>query len=208
MKIISAGGIVINDKDQIILVRERKGSWGFPKGHIEKGESELAAAEREIYEETGARDLRYIEELGTLQHMKPGFNEAISKTNVKFIKIFLFKCNQEDLNPIDPQNPEARWFNINKVLDVLKYKEARTEEDEKHVHPLQLDVINRIVVLRSNPGEVVFTPFMGVGSEVYGALINGRKGIGVELKKSYFNQATKNINSYKDDLKVQKGLFD
>ena len=76
------------------------------------------------------------------------------------------------------------------------------ENDEKHVHPLQLDVINRIIVLRTNPGEIVFTPFMGVGSEVYGSVYNNRKGIGVELKKSYYNQAIKNlaeIEKYHDE---------
>lgn len=76
---------------------------------------------------------------------------------------------------------------------VLPYKEARDGNDEKHVHPLQLDVIERAVVLWSNPGEVVLTPFMGVGSEVYGAVINGRRGIGVELKPAYYRQAKKNI---------------
>jgi tRNA G10 N-methylase Trm11 len=66
-------------------------------------------------------------------------------------------------------------------------------DDEKHVHPLQLDVIERIVTLRSNPDEIVLTPFMGVGSEVYGALINGRRAIGIELKSSYFKQAKVNV---------------
>jgi DNA modification methylase len=70
---------------------------------------------------------------------------------------------------------------------------SRDSEDEKHVHPLQLDVIERAIILRSNPGEVVLTPFMGVGSECYGAVINGRKAIGIELKESYFNQAKKNL---------------
>jgi DNA modification methylase len=105
------------------------------------------------------------------------------------------------------QYASSFWDDI-RIDNVLKFKEARGEDDEKHVHPLQLDVINRIISLRSNPDEVVFTPFMGVGSEIYGALTNGRKGIGAELKESYFNQAVKNINNYKDDMKVQKGLFD
>lgn len=78
---------------------------------------------------------------------------------------------------------------------VLPYREARDSEDEKHLHPLQLDVIERCVVLWSNPGEVVLTPFMGVGSEVYGAVVNGRKGAGIELKPSYYRQAVKNLAS-------------
>ena len=80
---------------------------------------------------------------------------------------------------------------------VLSFKDSREEDDEKHVHPLQLDIIERLVILYSNPGEVVFTPFMGVGSEVYGALVNGRKGIGVELKESYYKQAIINLENVK-----------
>lgn len=78
---------------------------------------------------------------------------------------------------------------------VLPYRQARDPEDEKHVHPLQLDAIERTVMLWSNPGDVVMTPFMGVGSEVYGSIINGRKAIGVELKESYFRQAVKNVQA-------------
>jgi len=77
----------------------------------------------------------------------------------------------------------------------LPHKPARDESDERHVHPLQLDVIERAVVLGSNPGETVLTPFMGVGSEVYGAVINGRRAIGIELKRSYFSQAVRNLEA-------------
>jgi DNA modification methylase len=84
------------------------------------------------------------------------------------------------------------WDDI-RIDRVLSYKAARDPEDEKHVHPLQLDVIDRCVELWSNPGETVLTPFMGVGSEVYGAVTNGRRGVGVELKASYFKQAAKNL---------------
>jgi DNA modification methylase len=98
------------------------------------------------------------------------------------------------------QYASSFWDDI-RLDHVLQFKEARAEDDEKHVHPLQLDVINRVVVLRSNPGEIVFTPFMGVGSEVYGAVYNGRRGVGAELKESYYNQAIKNlaeVKLYKD----------
>ena len=78
---------------------------------------------------------------------------------------------------------------------VLPFKPARDEDDERHCHPLQLDCIERAVVLGSNPGETVLTPFMGVGSEVYGALINGRRGIGIELKPSYYRQALRNLEA-------------
>ena len=90
------------------------------------------------------------------------------------------------------QYASAFWDDV-RIDRVLPYKESRDPEDEKHVHPLQLDVIERACVLWSNPGEVVLTPFMGVGSECYGALINNRKAIGIELKHSYYKQAEKNL---------------
>jgi DNA modification methylase len=90
------------------------------------------------------------------------------------------------------QYASAFWDDI-RIGRVLPFRAARDSEDEKHVHPLQLDVIERCLVLWSNPGETVFTPFMGVGSEVCGALMNGRRGLGVELKPSYYRQAQKNI---------------
>jgi DNA modification methylase len=88
----------------------------------------------------------------------------------------------------------AFWDDV-RLDRVLPYKPARDVEDERHVHPLQLDVVERAVVLWSNPGETVLSPFMGVGSEVYGAVLNGRRGIGVELKASYYRQAVRNIES-------------
>jgi hypothetical protein len=90
------------------------------------------------------------------------------------------------------QYASAFWDDV-RIARVLPYKEAREEEDEKHVHPLQLDVIERCLVLWSNPGEVVLTPFMGVGSEVYGAVLNDRRGVGIELKESYYRQAVQNL---------------
>lgn len=92
------------------------------------------------------------------------------------------------------QYASAFWDDV-RLDRVLPYREARTEEDEKHVHPLQLDVIDRCLVLWSNPGERVLTPFMGVGSEVYAAVCAGRLGIGIELKPSYYTQAGQNLES-------------
>ena len=92
------------------------------------------------------------------------------------------------------QYASAFWDDV-RIGRVLPYREAKDEEDEKHVHPLQLDVIDRALVLWSNSGEKVLTPFMGVGSEVYGAVSQGRVGIGVELKPSYYRQAVKNLAS-------------
>jgi DNA modification methylase len=92
-------------------------------------------------------------------------------------------------------------------MAVLPYREARDEEDEKHVHPLQLDVIRRAVDLRTNPGETVLTPFMGVGSELYAAVELGRLGIGVELKPSYYRQAVKNLTAVNADTGVDQGAL-
>lgn len=104
------------------------------------------------------------------------------------------------------QYASAFWDDI-RISNVLPFKQAKDEEDEKHIHPLQLDVIDRCIVLWSNPGEIVFTPFMGVGSEVYGALRAGRKAIGVELKATYYRQAIKNIR-LADDYKKNQAVFD
>jgi DNA modification methylase len=87
---------------------------------------------------------------------------------------------------------DAFWDDV-RLDRVLPFKPARDQEDEKHVHPLQLDVIDRALVLWSNPGERVLTPFMGVGSEVFATVANGRIGVGVELKASYYRQAVKNL---------------
>lgn len=94
------------------------------------------------------------------------------------------------------QYASAFWDDI-RLGRVLPFKGARDSEDEKHVHPLQLDVIDRVMVLWSNPGETVLTPFMGVGSEVYGAVCAGRRGVGMELKPSYYRQAVKNLDHAK-----------
>lgn len=103
------------------------------------------------------------------------------------------------------QYASAFWDDI-RINNVLPYKESKDEEDEKHIHPLQLDVIDRCLILWSNPGEIMWTPFMGVGSEVYGAVVNGRRGIGSELKLSYYNQSKKNVLAAIQEP-AQKSLF-
>lgn len=84
------------------------------------------------------------------------------------------------------------WDDINQT-DTLNFREGRDNDDERHICPLQLDVIERCIQLWSNPGETVWTPFMGIGSEVYMAVKLGRKGFGVELKPSYYQLACRNI---------------
>lgn len=99
------------------------------------------------------------------------------------------------------------WDDI-RIDRVLPFRDAKDEDDEKHVHPLQLDVIERYVDLRTMPGEKVLTPFMGVGSEVYSTVRRGRFGIGAELKPTYFQQAVRNMAAV-DTIDVQEvPLFD
>lgn len=130
-------------------------------------------------------------------------------------------ANESDLNEVqlweylktkfeDPKDPKTNklshyiwqryassvWDDI-RIDNVLPFRDSKDEDDEKHVHPLQLDVIDRVVELYSNPGEVVLTPFMGVGSEVYSPVSMGCKAIGIELKDSYFKQAKLNMESVK-----------
>lgn len=85
------------------------------------------------------------------------------------------------------------WFDI-KRTDVLNNREGTDLGDEKHIAPLQLSVIRRCVQMWSNPGETVFTPFLGIGSEIYESVKLGRKGIGIELKDKYYETAIKNVN--------------
>lgn len=96
------------------------------------------------------------------------------------------------------QYASAFWDDV-RLDRVLPFRDAHDEEDEKHVHPLQLDVIDRCLTLWSNSDETVLTPFMGVGSEVYSAIRRGRRGIGIELKSSYYRQAVKNLESVRTE---------
>jgi hypothetical protein len=101
---------------------------------------------------------------------------------------------------------EPVWLDINQS-DVLSRAMAREEEDERHISPLQLTVIRRCIDLWSNPGDTVYSPFAGIGSELYCAVEMGRKGIGAELKASYFRQAVANLKSVEQQSKVPT-LFD
>jgi DNA modification methylase/superfamily II DNA or RNA helicase len=102
-----------------------------------------------------------------------------------------FQCNP-DL-PLDWYSDS--WMDINRTDVLNNYKGARNEKDEKHIAPLQLDIIERCIAMWSNPGETVYTPFLGIGSEVFKAVKMGRKGRGSELKESYFDLAVRNCNA-------------
>ena len=98
------------------------------------------------------------------------------------------------------------WMDIN-PSDTLQARSAREEKDEKHICPLQLPVIERAIELWTNPNDIVFTPFLGIGSECYKAIEMGRRAMGIELKKSYYEQACKNVASVPFNSLYKKGLF-
>jgi DNA modification methylase len=114
---------------------------------------------------------------------KPGDNpERVTHTN----ESFPVSMWQRYASPV--------WMDIN-PNDTLQYKSARENKDERHICPLQLPVIQRGIELWTNPGDIVLTPFMGIGSEVYTAVKMGRRGVGVELKDSYYRQAVANVKN-------------
>lgn len=96
------------------------------------------------------------------------------------------------------------WFDIRQT-NTLNTKQAKEDKDNKHICPLQLDVIERCIALWTNPNELVFSPFTGIGSEGYQAIKQGRKFVGSELKEAYFNVA---VNNLKDAVSEKKSLFD
>lgn len=97
------------------------------------------------------------------------------------------------------------WMDINQT-DVLNVRAARDDKDEKHLCPLQLDLIERAIYLWSNAGDAVLSPYMGIGSEGWGAIKAGRKFVGFELKDAYFMQAVKNL-THMSDVKFGGDLF-
>lgn len=158
---------------------------------------------------------RYYGETPILPNILNAWNNA-HKSDLNELELWehLKNINEEDkitkLNHYVWQRYASSVWDDVRIDNVLPFRDSKEEDDEKHVHPLQLDVIDRCVDLWSNPNEVVLTPFMGVGSEVYSPVSLGRKAIGIELKDSYFKQAKINLslaeNRFKDELK-QTALF-
>jgi len=119
------------------------------------------------------------EKYGKFEHLLIKYRDHLDPATNKLSHIIWQRYASSVWDDIDGKN-------------VLPFRNAKEEDDEKHVHPLQLDVIDRLVELYSNPGELVLTPFMGVGSEVFSPVSLGRKAIGIELKDSYYKQAIAN----------------
>lgn len=117
----SAGGVVVNSKRGILVVNQEGTSWSLPKGHIKKGENKVSAAKREIYEEAGISDLKFIKSLGSYKRFKDGTDCSELKT----IFMFLFKTNQNILKPIDSHNPEAVWVPKNKAASLLTFEKDK-----------------------------------------------------------------------------------
>lgn len=170
-----------------------------------KGENEIP-----VVHPTGLK--HYAGEVPILPNILRAWNNA-NETNFNEEQLWQYLKTKFD----DHQDPKSNklshyiwqryassvWDDI-RIDEVLPFKDSREEDDEKHVHPLQLDVIDRIVELYSNPGEIVLTPFAGVGSEVFSPVSLGRKAIGIELKDSYYKQMTLNMKDAKNRFIEEK----
>jgi len=125
MKTHSAGGVVTNSEGKVLVVSQHGTSWSLPKGHIDPGEDALGAAKREIYEESGIRDLELIRELGTYERHRIGVNGGEDSSEWKVITMFLFRTSEKLLKPVDPENPEAKWIERSKVALLLTHEKDK-----------------------------------------------------------------------------------
>lgn len=121
----SAGGVVTNDEGEVLVVSQQGRSWSLPKGHIDPGEDALVAAKREIYEESGIRDLEFVRELGTYERHKIGLDGGDDPSELKVITMFLFRTSEKSLRPVDVENLEARWVEKTKVAGLLTHEKDR-----------------------------------------------------------------------------------
>jgi len=121
----SAGGVVLNKNGQVLVVNQRGLSWSLPKGHLEEGESPLAAARREIYEESGVKELEFVMPLGAYVRRRIGARGGENGSGLKKLTFFLFRTNEEQLQPVDPDNPVARWVDRAQVADLLTHPKDR-----------------------------------------------------------------------------------
>jgi ADP-ribose pyrophosphatase YjhB (NUDIX family) len=135
-KTYSAGGIVLNEQGQVIVVNQNGNSWSLPKGHIDPGEDARMAAERETKEESGISQLSYVEDLGNYQRYRIGIDGKEDKSELKTITMFLYKTSQMELRPEDPDNPEARWVDKDDVEELL------THPKDKEFYRLAIEKIS------------------------------------------------------------------
>ena len=121
----SAGGVVLNPKGEVLVVSQNGDSWSLPKGHLDRGEDELQAARREIYEETGVRRLELVKKLGTYERPRLALGGGDDASQIKRITLFFFRTKQLELRPLDPKNPEARWVGQDRVASLLTHAKDR-----------------------------------------------------------------------------------
>jgi ADP-ribose pyrophosphatase YjhB (NUDIX family) len=121
----SAGGVVTNNGGEVLVVSQHGTSWSLPKGHIDAGEDALVAAKREIYEESGIRDLEFVRELGTYERHKIGVDGGDDPSELKVITMFLFRTSETLLRPVDPDNPAAKWVEKENVAGLLTHQKDK-----------------------------------------------------------------------------------
>lgn len=120
-----AGGVVINQSGDVLVVSQHGTTWSLPKGHVNEGEDMVVAAKREIYEESGVKDLELIKELGTYQRYRIGKDGSDDHSELKHITMFLFRAHTDILKPVDPENPEARWVPKDRVAALLTHQKDK-----------------------------------------------------------------------------------
>ena len=111
----------MNPKGEVLVVNQNGNSWSLPKGHLDPGENELQAAQREIREESGVSQLKLIKKLGTYERPKITLRGGDDATEIKRITLFLFHTRQTELSPLDSRNPEARWVEKARVPELLTH---------------------------------------------------------------------------------------
>ncbi len=122
---LTAGGVVLNPRGLVLVVNQFGNSWSLPKGHLEDGEDALTAAKREILEESGVAELVLVRELGSYQRYRIALDGGDDRSELKTIRMFLFRTGQENLAPQDPENPEARWVERLQVGALLTHRKDR-----------------------------------------------------------------------------------
>ena len=120
-----AGGIVINPQKGIAIVNQNNDSWSLPKGHVEKNESILEAAIREIYEETGLKNIKLIKKIGSYKRYRIGLDGLDDLRELKLIYMYVFTTEENVLFPIDRHNPEAKWVSIKETINLLTHKKDK-----------------------------------------------------------------------------------
>ncbi|MBX4201875.1 NUDIX domain-containing protein [Candidatus Saccharibacteria bacterium] len=138
----SAGAILIGPTNRVAVVSQHGTSWSLAKGTLEKGEDKLTALKREVEEETGITQLEVIRELGTYSRYLIGKTGGEDKTHRKTITLFLCTTDEVKLEPQDPENPEARWVDADKVADLL------THPKDKQFYQEQLQEVRNFISRR------------------------------------------------------------